>query len=76
MTAKVATPARAMLRSASRRSGYICRHCRGGSNGGTNADLPADLRIPAGETGEMLVATKDGPIAAQSSSIVEQEAAG
>jgi hypothetical protein len=45
--------------------------CRGGSDGGTNADLPADLRKPAGETGEMLVDTKDGPMAAQSSSIME-----
>jgi hypothetical protein len=41
------------------------------SDGGTNADLPAVLRKPAGETGEMLVDTKDGPIAAQSSSIME-----
>ncbi len=30
------------------------------------ADLPPDLRKQAGETGEMSVDTKDGPIAAQS----------
>lgn len=30
------------------------------------ADLPSDLRQKAGETGEMSVDTKDGPIAAQS----------
>ena len=30
------------------------------------ADLPPDMRKRAGETGEMSVDTKDGPIAAQS----------
>jgi enamine deaminase RidA (YjgF/YER057c/UK114 family) len=35
------------------------------------ADLPADLRKRAGETGEMSVDTKDGPIAAQSWYILE-----
>lgn len=30
------------------------------------ADLPAEMRVPAGMTGEMSVDTKDGPIAAQS----------
>ena len=36
------------------------------------ADLPPDLRKRAGETGEMSVDTKDGPIAAQSWYILEQ----
>ena len=35
------------------------------------ADLPADMRKRAGETGEMSVDTKDGPIAAQSWYILE-----
>jgi enamine deaminase RidA (YjgF/YER057c/UK114 family) len=35
------------------------------------ADLPADLRKRAGETGEMSVDAKDGPIAAQSWYILE-----
>ena len=38
------------------------------------ADLPADLRKRAGETGEMSVDTKDGPIAAQSWYILEKSA--
>jgi enamine deaminase RidA (YjgF/YER057c/UK114 family) len=36
------------------------------------ADLPPDMRKRAGETGEMSVDTKDGPIAAQSWYILEQ----
>jgi enamine deaminase RidA (YjgF/YER057c/UK114 family) len=36
------------------------------------ADLPADLRKPAGETGDMSTDTKDGPINAQSWYILEQ----
>ena len=36
------------------------------------ADLPADMRKRAGETGEMSVDTKDGPISAQSWYILEQ----
>jgi enamine deaminase RidA (YjgF/YER057c/UK114 family) len=36
------------------------------------ADLSADMRKRAGETGEMSVDTKDGPIAAQSWYILEQ----
>jgi enamine deaminase RidA (YjgF/YER057c/UK114 family) len=36
------------------------------------ADLPADVRAALGETGEMSVDSKDGPIAAQSWFILEQ----
>lgn len=36
------------------------------------ADLPADARTALGETGEMSVDSKDGPIAAQSWFIMEQ----
>jgi enamine deaminase RidA (YjgF/YER057c/UK114 family) len=36
------------------------------------ADLPADVRAALGETGEMSVDLKDGPIAAQSWFILEQ----
>jgi enamine deaminase RidA (YjgF/YER057c/UK114 family) len=53
-------------------AGIIAVDTVAGRTVGGYADIPADARATLGETGEMSVDSKDGPIAAQSWFIMEQ----
>jgi enamine deaminase RidA (YjgF/YER057c/UK114 family) len=53
-------------------AGIIAVDTVAGRTVGGYADIPADARAALGETGEMSVDSKDGPIAAQSWFIMEQ----
>jgi enamine deaminase RidA (YjgF/YER057c/UK114 family) len=53
-------------------AGIIAVDTVAGRTVGGYADIPADVRATLGETGEMSVDSKDGPIAAQSWFIMEQ----